>query len=115
LHPNLSPWSVIPNESSFGKIGHDEQGRLLETIITSKTCHIKCNVFITFYKFYATEYYMSSMNVAFSLSSLRFDIKISKRAKDEKNLEKIYKYEKRMNEILEQQRIHQATFLTNRF
>ena len=34
---------------------------------------------------------MSSMNVAFSLSSLRFDIKISKRAKDEKNLEKIYK------------------------
>lgn len=44
---------------------------------------------------------MSSMNVAFSLSSLRFDIKISKRAKDEKNLEKIYKHEKRMNEILE--------------
>ena len=57
MHPNLSPWSVIPNESSFGKIGHDEQGRLLETIITCKTCHIKCNVFITFYKFYATGYY----------------------------------------------------------
>lgn len=54
MYPNLSPWSVIPNESSFGKIGHDEQGRLLETIITCKTCHIKCNVFITFYKFYAT-------------------------------------------------------------
>ena len=32
-----------------------------------------------------------------------------------KNLEKIYKHEKRMNEILEQQRIHQATFLTHRF
>ena len=57
MYPNLSPWSVIPNESSFGKIGHDEQGRLLETIITCKTCHIKCNVFITFYKFYATGYY----------------------------------------------------------
>ena len=54
MHPNSSPWSVIPNESSLGKIGHDEQGRLLETIITCKTCHIKCNVFITFYKFYAT-------------------------------------------------------------
>ena len=54
MYPNLSPWSVIPNESSFGKIGHDEQGRLLETIIICKTCHIKCNVFITFYKVYAT-------------------------------------------------------------
>ncbi len=59
---------------------------------------------------------MSSMNVAFSLSSFNFDIQISKRAKDEKKeFERIYNYEKRQNKILEQKRIHQATFLTNRF
>ena len=52
---------------------------------------------------------MSSMNVAFSLSSFNFDIQISKRAKDEKKeFERIYNYEKRQNKILEQKRIHQA-------
>ncbi len=59
---------------------------------------------------------MSSMNVAFSLSSFKFDLQISKRVKDEKKeIEKMYNYEQRMKEIHENQRIHQATHLINRF
>lgn len=42
LHRNLRLWSVTPNESSFGKIGHDESGSKQE--------------FISFYNFLATEY-----------------------------------------------------------
>lgn len=41
LHRNLRLWSVTPNESSFGKIGHDESGSKQE--------------FISFYNFLATE------------------------------------------------------------
>lgn len=40
LHRNLRLWSVTPNESSFGKIGHDESGSKQE--------------FISFYNFLAT-------------------------------------------------------------
>ncbi|MED3644114.1 hypothetical protein P5F75_12030 [Caldifermentibacillus hisashii] len=40
MHRNLRLWSVISNESSFGKIGHDESGSKQE--------------FISFYNFLAT-------------------------------------------------------------
>ena len=39
---NLRLWSVIPNESSFGKIGHIEKGMKHKSL------------FITFYKFSVT-------------------------------------------------------------
>jgi hypothetical protein len=41
LYPNLRPWSVRPNESSFCKIGHVEQGSKQQ--------------FIDIYKLMATE------------------------------------------------------------
>lgn len=45
LHRNLRLWSVTPNESSFGKIGHDESGSKQE--------------FISFYNFLATDLKLS--------------------------------------------------------
>ena len=48
---NLSLWSIMPNESSFGKIGYEEVG-------------MKRKVFLNFYKFSVTvDLWMKQINV----------------------------------------------------
>lgn len=49
---NLSLWSVASNESSFGEIGHGEEGRHKMKFVRYKSCHsINIHILLEIYIF----------------------------------------------------------------
>ena len=52
---NLSLWTVISNESNFGKIRQVESGRHKMKIVRYKLCHsINVNIYLEMYTFFVS-------------------------------------------------------------
>lgn len=58
---------------------------------------------------------MSSLNLAFSVSTLHFNVQIKKAEKPAEKTEKIYRQQKYMNDMTEKRRMSEAANLTFRF
>ena len=58
---------------------------------------------------------MSSLNLAFSVSSLHFNVQIKKVEKPAEKTERIYRQQKYIKDLTEKRRMSEATNITFRF